>query len=316
MIKLSIIIPMYNVEQYIGKCIESCLNQDFPKNEYEIVIVDDGSTDKSSSIVEEYQKKSKNIRLVRRENGGQGAARNTGLTVARGEYVWFVDSDDWIEPNCLRQIIGKAYDDNLDVVCFNLQLVFDNGKIKPHIIAHPGGYVVYEGNDFICLVNMPAAPVCAFYRINFLRDHGIVFIEGVLHEDEEFTPKAYCLASRIAFMDIPVYNYYQRIGSTMKSRQDARRCKDFLSICDSLYTFTRNCVRQQRAIDCMMGKIAFCFSQSLRFYNKEVFSLSTYKKKPYYPIKVRSDIPFKQRLKYRFINYSIPLYLKILKYSK
>ena len=88
---LSIIIPVYNVEQYIGKCLDSCLNQDLPKDEYEIVVVDDGSPDNSSSIVEGYMKKYSNIRLIHRENGGLSAARNTGLKEAKGENERFVD---------------------------------------------------------------------------------------------------------------------------------------------------------------------------------------------------------------------------------
>lgn len=90
--KLSIIIPMYNVDQYIGKCLDSCLKQDISKDEYEIIVVDDESPDNSSSIVEEYMKNNMNIRLIYRKNGGLSAARNTGLKEAKGEYIWFVAS--------------------------------------------------------------------------------------------------------------------------------------------------------------------------------------------------------------------------------
>ena len=100
--KLSIIIPVYNVENYVGKCLESCLNQDIPKNEYEIIVVNDGTKDNSVQVIEKYITPENNIRLIHRKNGGLSAARNTGLKEAKGEYVWFVDSDDWIENNVLN----------------------------------------------------------------------------------------------------------------------------------------------------------------------------------------------------------------------
>ena len=93
--KLSIIIPVYNVEKYVGKCLESCLNQDIPKNEYEIIVVNDGTKDNSAQVIEKYITPENNIRLIHRKNGGLSAARNTGLKEAKGEYIYFVASHVW-----------------------------------------------------------------------------------------------------------------------------------------------------------------------------------------------------------------------------
>ena len=98
--KLSIIIPMYNVEPYIEKCLLSCLNQNIPHADYEIIVVNDGSPDGSLGIARRIASTVDNMLIVSQENGGLSAARNKGLSYAKGEYVWFVDSDDWIEENC------------------------------------------------------------------------------------------------------------------------------------------------------------------------------------------------------------------------
>lgn len=312
--KLSIIIPVYNVEHYITKCMESCLSQDIPVEDYEIVVVNDGSPDNSAAIVEDYMQKYPNVRLMHRKNGGLSAARNTGLEEAKGDYVWFVDSDDWIEENCLATLLERIEAGRLDVLCINLQLCYEDGRIVPYTVNHPTGEKVYGGRDFICNVEMPPAAVCGIYRRQYLQDNGFRFLEGVLHEDMEFTPRVYCMAERIQFYDYPVYNYYQREGSIMKSVRNVKRCRDLLTICDHLYDFTVKYVEKGTpAYECMMDKIAFTFSQSVYYYSEEAFALSEYKKKEYYPFKVRTKCSFQQKTKYWLLNFSLPLYLFILR---
>lgn len=117
-IKLSLVIPMYNVELYIEKCLNSCINQDLSSNEYEIIIVNDGSKDTSLSRAEAIARKHNNIKIISQENGGLSSARNTGLKNAKGEYIWFIDSDDWIEPNVLKNLYQIASHNNLDILRF------------------------------------------------------------------------------------------------------------------------------------------------------------------------------------------------------
>ena len=315
--KLSIIIPVYNVEQYIAKCLESCLIRDIPTEDYEIVVVNDGSPDNSVAIVEGYIKNHSNVRLVNRENGGLSAARNTGLKAAKGDYVWFVDSDDWIEENCLSTLLGRIEAENLDVLCMNLQLCFDSGRIKPYVVIHPAEDMVYNGRDFICNVDMPPAAWCSIYRRQYLIENNFRFLEGVLHEDMEFTPRVYCMAERIQLYDHQVYNYYQREGSIMKSVRNVKRCRDLLTICDHLYDFTVKHLEQGTpAYDCMMYKIAFTFSQSVYFHSTEAFPLSEYKKKAYYPLRIGANQSLGQKAKYWLLNLSISLYLVILRKGK
>lgn len=311
--KLSIIIPVYNVEQFVGKCIESCLKQDIPRTEYEIIVVNDGSPDNSVSIIEQYITPDNIVRLIHRQNGGLSAARNTGLKEAKGEYVWFVDSDDWIEPNVLKGLLDRVYRDKLDVLCFNLQFAFPDGHTQPYNVAAKEVGYVYRGTDFIYAVGMPPAAWTALYKRDFLEKHTLVFYEGIIHEDQEFTPRAYCLAERISFIDYVVYNYNQREGGIMKSKQSERKCKDLLTVADSLYAFTQSHRKtlNQEAYWTLMNRISFAVSQSIANYNKDYFNLSEYEHKPYYPLCINPLLSNKEKWKYRIINFSLSLYLKI-----
>lgn len=308
------------MEKFIEKCLKSCVSQDLSCSDYEIIVVNDSTPDNSINIVDKFiQKKHQNgencnIHVICRPNGGLSAARNTGLKEAKGDYIWFVDSDDWIEPNVLKSLIVYIEKYNLDVLCFNLQLVFDNGHIEPYIIKHPNVEKIYDGNDFICKVNMPPAAVCAIYRRKYLIDNDFSFLEGILHEDMEFTPRVYCKAKRIAYIDKVVYNYFQRIGSIMKSVQHVRRCRDLLTICDKLYEFANRYLEKDTdAYKCMMSKIAFCFSQSVYYYSKDAFSINEYKKRTYYPLWISPKHSLFRRLKYGLLNLNIPLYLLFLR---
>ena len=123
MIKLSIIVPIYGVEQYLCKCVDSLLAQDLPASDYEIILVDDESPDACPQICDEYAKEHANIRVIHQTNAGLSAARNAGLKVAKGEYVCFVDSDDYWEENVLGGLMEQVERDNLDVLRFDYKNV-------------------------------------------------------------------------------------------------------------------------------------------------------------------------------------------------
>ncbi len=314
MMKLSIIIPVYNVEKYIGKCLDSCLEQDLLKDEYEIIVVNDGSPDNSSAIVEEYIQRNQNIRFVHRENGGLSAARNTGLREARGKYVWFIDSDDWIEPDCLNFLVHFAEDKDLDVLCFGLQLVYPDGRKAVYNIYHEESDKVYTGEEFICKVKMPSAAWVALYKREYLYDNQLLFMEGILHEDQEFTPRAYSLATSISYVNNVIYNYNQRDGGIMKSNRNKQRAIDLLKVANSLHFFADKHFNQNGEVYKLLSqKAAFAFTQSLAYYNKTYFPLSNYTNSPCYPLSVSPNLKYRELLKYKIANVSIPLYLSIYK---
>lgn len=105
-ITLSIVIPVYNLENYIGRCMDSLLNQDIDPESYEIICVNDGSRDNTGAVLDEYKSKYKNIKVIHKENEGVVKTRNAGLSIATGDWIWFVDADDWIQPNCLKYLTG------------------------------------------------------------------------------------------------------------------------------------------------------------------------------------------------------------------
>jgi len=125
---VSVIIPVYKVEEYLRECLDSVVNQTL--DNIEIICVDDGSPDHSADIVLEYTEKYPNVKLIRKENGGLSSARNAGLDVATGEYVYFLDSDDYIEPDMLLNLLNLAEQNNLEIIYFNTNLVFENNKIR------------------------------------------------------------------------------------------------------------------------------------------------------------------------------------------
>lgn len=313
MIKLSIIIPVYNVEKYVGRCVESCLKQDLPLSDYEILVINDGSQDGAVGVVHQFALQYHNIRIVEQENAGLSAARNNGLKKAKGEYVWFADSDDYIESNVLGYLISECYSRELDVLCFGLQLSYENGNKIPYVVADDSKGEVLRGERFVSLVGMPPAAWCAIYRKKFLFEKSLLFLEGIIHEDQEFTPRAYFLAQRIKYCSVIVYNYFQRQGSIMTSPEKrAKKAKDLLTVCDSLYQFTKEHIKLRNpAYNTMIGKINFAFSQSLRNYTKGVSTIAEYKEKPYYPLDISVEGDARNRWKYQLINFSIPLYLLI-----
>ena len=318
MMKLSIIIPVYNVEAFVGRCIESCLKQDLSPSEYELLIVNDGSQDGSMNVVRQYARQYENIRIIEQENKGLSAARNAGLSQAKGEYVWFVDSDDDVNGDELKMLVDFAIDKKLDVLCFDIRVI----KQGLPTVTYPNHKnkcrKIYDGQDFFANVAMPPSSCVALYRKDFLIANGLCFKVGVVHEDQEFTPRAYCMAKRLSYINVPVYNYCVREGSIMTSpERRAKKAKDWLVICDSLYQFTKEHIEEgTAAYKTMIGKINFAFSQSLRNYTKGVSTIAEYKEKPYYPLDISVEGEKRNRRKYRLINFSIPLYLlahKLLK---
>ena len=150
---LSIIVPVYNVERFIRQCIDSLIEQNLSVNEYEIVIIDDGSPDGCGEICDSYAVRYQNIRVIHQNNMGLGAARNIGIEEAKGDYIPFVDSDDFLVPNVLRELINQTKKQNLDILRFNYCNVDELGQIIT-INKNPKQFSDYsdsvtEGNVFL-----------------------------------------------------------------------------------------------------------------------------------------------------------------------
>ena len=190
MIKLSIIIPVYNVEKYVGRCIESCLKQDIPQDEYELLIVNDGSQDGSMDVVRLYAQRYDNIRIFEQKNAGPSVARNKGIDEAKGEYVWFIDSDDDISANVLKTLVDFTIDLKLDVMCFDIKVIKQGEVTFTHPNQSDKNQQLFTGFEFVTAVAMPPSACVAFFKKNFLLDNSLSFLTGSSHEDYDFTPRA------------------------------------------------------------------------------------------------------------------------------
>ena len=220
--KLSIILPVYNVERYIEKCLISLLGkQDFEQTDYEVIIINDGSTDDVLSIIQRYTIQYSNIRIYNQKNQGQSAARNYGLKVAQGEYIWFVDPDDWIEDNVLKTLYQEVSEQQLDCLWFKWQRIndenrrfvdnFDNIGIKKDSPVVSGE--VFLNNYFGCA----CYSVAFWFKRDYLLKHSFFYTCGRIFEDVELIPRILYAAKRVKFKALVVYNYYVRLGSSINS---------------------------------------------------------------------------------------------------
>lgn len=287
MLSLSIIVPVYNVEPYLRKCVDSLLMQDLPKDDYEIILVDDGSTDNSGRIVDEYAAAHSNIHVIHQSNAGLSEARNTGIKAAQGKYLMFVDSDDYIEHDILKSLIIKMQQDNLDVLRFNYRNVNEKGEaFNPNKSFKP--FVDYC--DKVCngltFLNERLGTACYTVQFMLRRELALPFTPEIYFEDVDWTPRTLLKAQRVTSVDTVVYNYLLRQGSiTQNSNPDKKRksLSDRLLIISNLQTLSQT-VSDRRWFDGMvstmtvgiLSAVAEYFYSERRQWLKMVASLHLY----------------------------------------
>lgn len=224
MIKVSVIVPVYNVEEYLEKCLESLVNQTL--KDIEIIIINDGSPDNSQEIIDKYQKKYKNIKAYLKENGGLSDARNYGIKNANGEYLSFVDSDDYIDTTMLEKMYKLAKKENLDLVVCNTINIDDTGNS----IEINSNYNYSDDTIKNYLLSPPMACIRIYKKELF---KNIKFKKGIYYEDLELTPKLVKYTKKIGFIDEGLYYYYQRIGSIMKQKKFNNKLLDIFDVLET-----------------------------------------------------------------------------------
>lgn len=212
MIRLSIIIPFYNVEKYISRCLDSVFHQDISEMEYEVICVNDASPDKSRDIVIEYQKVHKNLILVEHEHNKKlGSARNTGRSIARGKYIWNVDSDDYIADNCLCSVLKKCEQNNLDILQFNT-LSFTDFEMKDMNVQRSDTNVVESGLQCLHQNLGNIGQFCpvwrSIYSKEFLDNNLIYSPEINMGEDLPYAFKSLILSKRLMAIN-DIYYFYR-----------------------------------------------------------------------------------------------------------
>ena len=215
---LSIIVPVYNVEKYLQRCVESLVDIE-NISRYEIILVDDGSTDSSCSLCDEFAKNYSNIKVIHKENGGLSDARNAGIRIAVGEYLMFVDSDDYIRQNSIKKIIDILDVSTQDVICCNVFWAI-NGEKKEYNFSIIDGEC--DGQSFLykqCLNNTFQIAVWHnFYKRKFIIENELFFKKGIYHEDEEWTPRTFLAAKKVVLLNERFYVYEIRENSIMSQK--------------------------------------------------------------------------------------------------
>ncbi|EFZ36909.1 glycosyltransferase, group 2 family protein [Hoylesella oralis ATCC 33269] len=240
---LSIIIPVYNAEDYLRRCIDSVFKQGLNDNEFEVIIIDDGSQDKSYDIALAIVSEHENIFVCTQRNSGQAAARNVGLEKAKGKYVMFVDSDDYLFENTIKDIICLADRNNLDL-CVSRVCVqkYDKTTVICSDFNKFSNKYVLSG-EYVLLHNANPSTACAkLYLREFIKSERLSFYQGIVHEDVEFSYRVYALANRVMFTDIISYFYCWNDESTDHSDSLERKMKSVasdLQIAHNIKEFTK-----------------------------------------------------------------------------
>lgn len=225
--KLSIVIPLYNAETYIRNCLDPILGSDLPNDSFEIVIVDDGSTDNGVQVVTEYLKKHTNIHIYRQENQGQSVARNRGVNESCGEYIWFVDSDDSVDVHLRPVFDSLLQNKHVDILAIQLERVSEDGdKLgvecnQPTLIHNQlmtGRAAVVKGYN-------PSSACALIMRKQFIQSNSLSFMPGITHQDVELTYRAMAYAKSVIFTDLKPYKYIIHPTSTSQSTNPEKKKK-------------------------------------------------------------------------------------------
>ncbi len=245
---VSVIIPVYMVEEFLRECLDSAVRQTL-KN-IEIICVDDGSPDNSAEIVLEYAKKHSTVKLLSKENGGLSSARNAALDIAQGEYVYFLDSDDYIDKNTLEELYTKASDEDLDIVYFNCVPFFESQKVKElnqnyvDYYDRKGDYsAACDGQTMFSRMRANKefmGSVCLqLYRRRLIEDNKLRFYEGIIHEDNLFSFQCMILAQKVGYIKSAFYHRRVRGESIMTSNQSMKNVQGYIVSYAEMLAFMR-----------------------------------------------------------------------------
>lgn len=330
-VKLSIIVPIYNVAPYLRKCVDSLLAQDI--SDYEIILVDDGSTDESGAIADEIVREIMGNRLwtigedtngqsiivncptlsvIHQENAGLSAARNAGIAKAKGEYIWFVDSDDYVEPNVLGVLMEQMERDNLDVLRFRYQNVWESGGVfAPY--KDMTNYNDYSAvpTDGLTFLNERMGNQC--YAWQFVLRTVLctkeTFTPSIYFEDTDWMPRMLLRVKHVASTELVVYNYLWREGSItlsqkniQKQRKQLRDKIDLLRKLNALGKQVADCRWFNGMISGMVVNIVGIIAST--FYTERKKYLQEIKAMHLLPLSTYHIAPRAQR-KVRMINFSI-----------
>ena len=319
--KLSVIVPIYGVAKYLCKCIDSLLSQDIM--DYEIILVDDGSPDDCPQICDEYVVQYPNIiKVIHQSNAGLSSARNAGLAIAQGDYIMYVDSDDYLQPNVLGALMEQVKRDQLDVLRFRYQNVRESGEVfAPYKdMTNYNDYSSAPTNG-LTFLNERMGSQCYAWQFILSRELALqeLFTPGIYFEDTDWTPRMLLRARRVASTELMVYNYLWREGSITLCQKDIakqrKQLQDKMGLLERLNRWG-NQVSDRRWFDSMIsslvvnivGMLAGPFYAERKTYIKQIKSLGIL------PITTDRIAPRAER-KVRMINLSLRLAIELLHFK-
>lgn len=236
MSKISVIVPVYNVKNYLKRCIDSILTQTY--EDFDLIIVDDGSTDGCGSICDDYVKMDSRIRVVHQENQGQAEARNIGIEMALktsdSEWITFIDSDDWVHKDYLKVLYESAVNNNVELSICNC-LRTSSFDIDTQIINVQE--TIFDSEDFWCY-RQYGSPCTKLYKKKHLEK--IRFPKGIIYEDVFFTYRLIFMQDKVVYTDTPLYYYYMRLDSTTHTEWSPRDLSQLAGLKEQLEFFDKN----------------------------------------------------------------------------
>jgi glycosyltransferase involved in cell wall biosynthesis len=220
--RLSIVVPVYNVQKYISYCLDSLLNQSLNVNDYEIILINDGSTDGSLSICENYEEQHSNIYVYTQQNSGVGAARNKGMSLAKGEYIYFLDPDDYLAKETLPELLKITAEHSPDLLAFrSISTEVYTQQVSRSDLTNYSCFDIMNGDSYIAEHAYKNEIWWYFIRKEYLQKADIVFIEGRWMEDAIFTAEVLLNAKRIMLTDLDVHRHVKVPDSAMTSKEPA-----------------------------------------------------------------------------------------------
>ncbi len=312
--KYSFIVPVYNTEKYLNQCLKSLVGQTY--KDFEIVIINDGSEDQAEKIINKYVEKYNFIKYIKQNNGGLSVARNNGLKKACGQYVLFIDSDDYIEKNTLEKIDMMLSDDT-DLLRF--QLITEDEKGNCKMKYHEREFVGLDGREAFSILSSYrfVELACVYvYRKKYLIEHNFYFKENMLHEDFGLLPIVIFTAEKVTSIGNPLYHYVQRNTSIMHTNSYAKvlqKAEDFFKQYESLKKIVCSDAYKEYDKTVYLSFISNCAIQKLRGLRKRDFSKYYKKIKQLGCIEdIRSD-SFLRKVKKILLKINVRIYLKVIK---
>ena len=270
--KISVIVPVYNVENYLSTCLDSLLDQGLGVHEYEIILINDGSKDGSLDICNLYAKAHSNIHVYSQENQGVSMARNLGLSKAEGEWILFMDSDDYLCKKSLSYLLSHFCSGEYDAIRFWIRII-DDGKSKKEMSCVGDAYYIGSGYEYIEKYGLETFCCTTLYRRSFLEAHRICFMPYKMGEDFLFASECLLANPRICSTSCKVYQYliHTNSASTSRRKSHSRACAydhlaandRLLDIMDKSNLMSINPNVYNKSIESIQGKYSLIFSRIL-----------------------------------------------------